>query len=64
MPTSESQKKATMKWREANKEFYHETHRIALSDYYQKNREKILEQRRVSYLKKKEAKLQEKVLQI
>jgi len=53
MPTSEAQKKANNKWREANKEKYDDICREAVKKHYIVNKEKISEYKRNWYQSKK-----------
>lgn len=53
MPTSESQKLASKKWRENNQEKYNEICRNAVKKHYIENKEKISEYKRNWYQSRK-----------
>lgn len=58
MPTSEAQKRANQKWREANKERYNSICKEAAKKQYNENREVISAYKKEWY-KQKKLKLQE-----
>jgi hypothetical protein len=49
MPTSEAQKKASLKWREANREKYNEYQTMAVKRWADKNKEHISEKKKEYY---------------
>jgi hypothetical protein len=54
MPTSEAQKKASLKWREANREKYNEYQTMAVKRWADKNKEHISEKKKEYYEANKE----------
>lgn len=64
MKTSEAQLRAITKWRTSNREKYNEKAKVSSLKYYHDNKEKVLEKKKLYYLKKKLAKeeLKEKTI--
>ena len=58
MPSTEAQKKASKKWRQTHKKEYNEMQLVNNIRFYHLNREKILEKKKLYYLKKKQEKEQ------
>ena len=56
MKTSEPQLRAIKKWRSNNREKYNEKAKVNSSKYYYENKEKVLEKKKLYYLKNKIAK--------
>lgn len=59
-PRTEAQKKAQLKWIEKNKDTYAEHQRFLAKQYYENNKEEILQKKKIYYQNKKAKKLAEK----
>jgi hypothetical protein len=62
MKTTEAQLRAIKKWRNNNREKFNEKAKVSSMKYYNENKEKVLKQKQIYYLKKKVEKQEEELL--